>query len=1304
MGKKRLLTLKLDGNCDQGFDVEWEIGEDGQIPTKNGKSRLALLPAPELGGACDEWDRSSQGDRITPIHSAITNVRSSVLWVERQEIADRLKALVNGWLDRSPLSRLIQQDLLPNDPPLNRDDEYRVVICTEDKLARKIPWSLWRGWEQFHLLQISLAAPHTERHNRIYQQQVRILAILGDETGINIKKDCEILESYEKSKGAYVKFLPQPTRKELEEQLRDKIGWDILSFSGHSRTEEDNSGRIFINSTDSLRIGELETELTIAIRQRLQIAIFNSCDGLGIADKLASLHIPQVIVMRQPVPDLVAQTFLKDFLEQFSSGTSFYQSVQMARDSLRKIESECPCASWLPTIIQNRLETPPTWQSLGSVSEYPYKCLVDKSSQYQGISKWELSEKIVSISQKLNIRFEDGLLEKILDSVFSNEDRLGLTESILRSLWERQENGWLTHRGYQEFGGIERILVSRAATIFNSLPPDRKTVFKNIFIQLIQFNLHKPISRTASRAEIGEDNWELVEFLIARKIIVLVSKDQIELIHDSLINHWETFEIWIEQNRDFRSRQERLRMTIIQWEKADRDKGSLLRGKALAAATGWIGKYSSRVPSSEKDFVNLSLAKQKRDNQIKAGGFILVLIGIVIALSLFLIQVKEKEQLATKGNISSLTLNAELLLEKQQQSQALVKAEQAVKEIENSGLTDSDISLPAILTLSDILDRINEKKVWSKQTNTVADAVYTQDGRNIISIDRDGRLNTYGLDRDQTENSVGNSESFSKLIASNGGRNIIANRTLNTLKSWQRLLDDKWSKRSNLNTGTEITAMDLSSDGKTLAVAINNKIPRLYSDFIDHPSRSQDLQISEYIHDLKFTPDGKKIITAHNGSVRISTKQGKLLNSYSSDPSQKFLAVAINTSGKTIAVGDNRGLVTILDIDGKLKAKRKISSQEIINLSFQPSQDLVAIATEDRQIKLWNINTGQLRSFSGHTGSVQSVNFSPDGKTLMSTSADGTIRFWNIADKPNPSNPNFNKVEAFSYSINGDRLVAARTDKMIEIVDTKNSQISSLDTESSTIIPVISISKDLRYVATSNSAAETTLWMTDENKNIKFSGYHCAFSPTESILAIAGVGKISIYDINSKLTKNWATKLIASHLSFSPDGSRLIVGSDNGSIESWDLNGKLLPEFKNIDTSTDVKNNRILDIGYSSDGKNISVASSNKSKQGEASIWSSDGKQRIGILNSSVQITSLSFSPDGKILLTGNKKGEVQFWNLKGELLKTIKFSEYEISKVRFKPNSLEFTAIDTGHNMRSYNLDAHRLLDRAKKWQQLTK
>ncbi|NEO70233.1 CHASE2 domain-containing protein, partial [Moorena sp. SIO3H5] len=81
-------------------------------------------------------------------------------------------------------------------------------------------------------------------------------------------------------------------------------------------------------------------------------------------NELEQLHIPHMIIMREPVPDLVAQQFLQYFLKVFASGKSLYLAVQEARKKLQGLEDQCPCASWLPVICQNPATIPPTWQQL----------------------------------------------------------------------------------------------------------------------------------------------------------------------------------------------------------------------------------------------------------------------------------------------------------------------------------------------------------------------------------------------------------------------------------------------------------------------------------------------------------------------------------------------------------------------------------------------------------------------------------------------------------------------------------------------------------------------------------------------------------------------------------------------------------------------------------------------------------------------------------------------------------------------------------------------------------------------------
>ncbi|HEY9867209.1 MAG TPA: CHASE2 domain-containing protein, partial [Candidatus Obscuribacterales bacterium] len=177
--------------------------------------------------------------------------------------------------------------------------------------------------------------------------------------------------------GAETVFLVEPSRRELDRWLWEQDGWDILFFAGHSSTQEDGEiGKFYINQSESLTIAQLKNALRAAIKQGLHLAIFNSCEGLGLLCQLASLHIPQMIVMREPVPDLVAQEFLKHFLFAFSRGESFYLAAREAGERLQGLESEFPCASWLPAICQNPAEQSLVWlQKANTISPISHSIL-----------------------------------------------------------------------------------------------------------------------------------------------------------------------------------------------------------------------------------------------------------------------------------------------------------------------------------------------------------------------------------------------------------------------------------------------------------------------------------------------------------------------------------------------------------------------------------------------------------------------------------------------------------------------------------------------------------------------------------------------------------------------------------------------------------------------------------------------------------------------------------------------------------------------------------------------------------------
>jgi CHAT domain/AAA ATPase domain len=357
----KLVIFRLgEGSFQQGFPVTLQIGEEGSRPATEIAGKLP--PAVKIPEQYEHWQSTYRNLgvrlRLEKPKAQSTNVSVTQTCNEAAKV---LRDSFNNWLN-SESFRAAKEGLLKK---LQPDDVIRLIIQTEDILVQRIPWHVWELLiEDYTKAEIALSAPEYDRITpaKATPETVKILAILGNSEGIDIERDKGLLE---RLPGAEITFIVEPKRQELTEQLWEK-GWDILFFAGHSQTEGE-TGRIYINKTDSLTIGELKNALRKAIERGLRLAIFNSCDGLGLARDLADLQIPQIIVMREPVPDQVAQEFLKYFLQAFARGESLYLAVREARERLQGIEDKFPCATWLPVICQNPAYVPPTWEELGGI-------------------------------------------------------------------------------------------------------------------------------------------------------------------------------------------------------------------------------------------------------------------------------------------------------------------------------------------------------------------------------------------------------------------------------------------------------------------------------------------------------------------------------------------------------------------------------------------------------------------------------------------------------------------------------------------------------------------------------------------------------------------------------------------------------------------------------------------------------------------------------------------------------------------------------------------------------------------------
>lgn len=365
----KVVVFRLDGNLDQqGFTVEVELGLVNQplMPLFRGH----LPPMPILAQQFHQWRQTYQSWGCpTRIQIQEVSFTGSAQGTEIcRKAAQDLRHSFRQWLQSPDFLRLdirLRELIAP-------DDSTVVMLKTESATIHKLPWHLWDFIDRYSQAEVVLSAtnfgysPINNSNLNKSSNPIRILAVLGNSSGINIESDRELLQ---RLPNAEVTILSEPKRHEVNTQFWDQ-SWDILFFAGHSQTEGDR-GRIYINPDDSLTLDELKYGLRQSIQKGLKLAIFNSCDGLGLAYELEQLSLPYLIVMREPVPDQVAHVFLTHFLNPFSRGQSLYQAVREARERLQGIENDFPCASWLPILYQHPQASPFYWPDSEINPVYP---------------------------------------------------------------------------------------------------------------------------------------------------------------------------------------------------------------------------------------------------------------------------------------------------------------------------------------------------------------------------------------------------------------------------------------------------------------------------------------------------------------------------------------------------------------------------------------------------------------------------------------------------------------------------------------------------------------------------------------------------------------------------------------------------------------------------------------------------------------------------------------------------------------------------------------------------------------------
>lgn len=234
------------------------------------------------------------------------------------------------------------------------------------------------------------------------------------------------------------------------------------------------------------------------------------------------------------------------------------------------------------------------------------------------MSSEELEMAIIYPARKLKVEFEGDLSTRILYDVGKEPGNLPLLEFALTLLWDRQESGKLTYKAYDTLGKVQGALTHYADFIYSTLSSDEQELGRQIFVQLIEPG-EKDTRRLATKIELGEKKWELVQKLATSRMLVTsldhTGQPIVEIVHEALIQNWGRLQTWMNEDREFRVWQEQFRDRLHQWKSRQRDPRALLDGLAFDESERWYTKRGADFGQVESEFFLLSLEQQSLEEK-----------------------------------------------------------------------------------------------------------------------------------------------------------------------------------------------------------------------------------------------------------------------------------------------------------------------------------------------------------------------------------------------------------------------------------------------------------------------------------------------------------------------------------------------------------------------------------------------------------------------------------------------------------------------------------------------------------------
>jgi WD40 repeat protein len=412
------------------------------------------------------------------------------------------------------------------------------------------------------------------------------------------------------------------------------------------------------------------------------------------------------------------------------------------------------------------------------------------------------------------------------------------------------------------------------------------------------------------------------------------------------------------------------------------------------------------------------------------------------------------------------------------------------------------------------------------------------------------------------------------------------------------------------------------------------------------------------IHNVAFSPDGTRIATCSmDRTVRIwEVPGGKWgVQNPPHPPAQP------EPLGPGEPVGQDVSALRVL----------KGHTGSVGHVTFSPDGKRVVSSSSDRTLRYWDVGTGETRAvLQGHADRVFGASFRPDGAALYSAAGDGTVRVWDVAEieDDHAVRGHTNFVYCVSFHPNGERFASAAWDGTARVWEVPSGRGEG--------------------VAPRHQLLALPHGEQPPNRAVTAVAYH----PTGRYLAtLARDDKVRLWEAETgALLHSWYSPghdWRDSRLAFNPVGTLLAAGSRDGRVRLWDPESRA--EVATLEGHTD----GVRDVAFSPDG--AWLASGGENGDMTVRIWNVATRSQAQVLRGHTSVVyALAWNPRAPLLASGSHDGTVRLWdtNTWREVGPALRQGT-NVHAVAFTPNGRLLAVACADNLIRIWNVATHQIL-----------